>query len=228
MVLSKQHSKDWLNWAEEFHLSSPEVSVTQLFLSQALQLFADQVRVSQVRRVGCFPACSSWSSGPGLWNINTANYKPDNYPSSDVYGNDLAGLNNDLTCPLYAYSVGKNKQSRYAWSDNYTSYKYVVFIYVDIVYSLKMENIWECILYKISSSWATRVPHWPTVWDLISCFSSSLAVTSQCLLQLRLNYWINCQWCLCIWLIWTCIPHIHNCNNFIHFSFYLACLPFFC
>ena len=73
------------------------------------------------KRVGYFPACSS--SGQGLWIINTANYKPDDYPSSDVYGNDLAGLNNDLTCPLYAYSVGKNKQSGYAWSDNYTSYK---------------------------------------------------------------------------------------------------------
>ena len=62
----------------------------------------------------------------GLRIINTANYKPDNYPFSNVYGNDLAGLNNDLTCPLYAYSVGKNKQSGYAWSNNYTNSVHLV------------------------------------------------------------------------------------------------------
>ena len=30
--------------------------------------------------------------------------------SSNVYINDLAGLNNDLTCPLHAYSVGKTNK----------------------------------------------------------------------------------------------------------------------
>ena len=54
MKWNNQHSKDWLNWAGEFHLSSPEVSDTRLFLSQALQLSADQVRVSQVRGLGVF------------------------------------------------------------------------------------------------------------------------------------------------------------------------------
>ena len=196
-----------------------------LFLSQALQLFAELVSVSQVRRVGYFPACSS--SGQGLWIINTANYKPDNYPSPMFMV--MTWLVWIMTWLVHYMPTQLERTNKMAMlgvtiiqvTNNCHSCKYCIFI----------KHGKYLRMFKISSSRDTRVPHchnclrFNFMLQFVACCHQSASDPTETQLLNQLSMLLSVFLTHSSYNLYSTFTHY--CNDFIHFLFILSVCPFF-